>query len=259
MNKTKGIWIYILTLLILCMVQSVQAREVFFDEQGTGWYWYETKPNPILKEKDEETIEVTAQQALQELNSLQTKLEESKALAIMYPTTEHVKNYIEMHNTVIQKASLFSSTWQEVIWQTPELDFSIQNPTDNSARHVYYDEVKVTNGETVKALSDEYGLFFFFRSDCSYCHAFAPILKNFENKYGITVMAISLDGGTLPDYPNATVDNGMAHQLGINVVPAIVALHPQSKHIIPLSFGFVSEEELLRRMSTLAQSQGEQR
>ncbi len=254
MKKTAFIAI---SIFLFITSHSLFAREVFFDDQATGWHWYEAKPDETITPESSKQKSITPGQAISELESLQEELEGAKALAILYPTQNHIENYIALHNTVLQKASLFSKTWQQVLWQTPELDFSLQNPTDNSARHVYHDNAKVADAKTVKALSDEYGLFFFFRSDCPYCHAFAPILKRFEESYGITVMAIALDGGALPEYPDATPDNGIANQLGINVVPAVVALHPQSQQVIPMVFGLVSEEELLRRMSTLARVQGE--
>jgi thiol-disulfide isomerase/thioredoxin len=43
-------------------------------------------------------------------------------------------------------------------------------------------------------------IFFIFKGSCPYCHKYSPVLKSFQNKYGITIMAISLDGGALPDF-----------------------------------------------------------
>jgi conjugal transfer pilus assembly protein TraF len=71
-------------------------------------------------------------------------------------------------------------------------------------------------------------LFFFYRSDCPYCHAFAPTLAAFQARHGIQVVAISVDGGPLPGFPNARPDNGIATTLKVSQVPAVFsgsALH----------------------------------
>ncbi len=246
----------IFAMILFLFSHTLLAETKFYEDRGQGWHWYEKLIKSEQPMNAKNTSQVTSEQALDELNTLQKELEGAKALAVMYPTTHHIEQYIRLHNTVLEKASLFSSQWQQVIWQTPELDFSIDKPTDNSARHLYYDLEKTVDNRVIQSFVDEYGLFFFFRGSCPYCHEFAPVLKNLETQYGITVMAISLDGGTLPEYMNAVGDNGLAQQLGVEVVPALYALHPQSQQVIPLSFGFVSEAELMRRISTLAAAQG---
>lgn len=243
-------------MILFLFSHTLLAQTKFYEDRSQGWHWYETLIDSEQPLEEKNASHVTPEQALNELNTLQKELEGAKALAVMYPSTQHIEQYIALHNTVLEKASLFSSQWQQVIWQTPELDFSIDKPTDNSARHLYYDLEKTVDRRIIQSFVDEYGLFFFFRSSCPYCHEFAPILKNLEIQYGIAVMAISLDGGTLPEYMNAVSDNGLAQQLGVEVVPALYALHPQSQQVIPLSFGFVSEAELMRRISTLAATQG---
>lgn len=244
-----------LAMIVFLFSHTILAQTKFYEDRGQGWHWYETL---IEREQIDEknTSQVTTEQALNELTTLQKELEGAKALAVMYPTAQHIEQYITLHNTVLEKASLFSSQWQQVIWQTPELNFSIDKPVDNSARHLYYDLEKTVDKGIIQSFVEEYGLFFFFRGSCPYCHEFAPVLKNLENQYGIKVMAISLDGGILPEYKDAVSDNGLAQQLAVEVVPALYALHPQSQQVIPLSFGFVSEAELMRRISTLAAAQG---
>jgi conjugal transfer pilus assembly protein TraF len=254
-ESTRATFFGIIALILFIFSHTLLAQTKFYEDRGQGWHWYEKLIQSEQPLDEKNTSQVTPEQALDELNTLQKELEGAKALAVMYPTSQHIEQYIRLHNTVLEKASLFSNQWQQVIWQTPELDFSIDKPTDNAARHLYYDLEKTVDKQTIQSFNDEYGLFFFFRGSCPYCHEFAPILKNIENQYGITVMAISLDGGTLPEYPTAVSDNGLAQQLRVEVVPALYALHPQTQKVIPLSFGFVSEAELLRRINTLAQAQ----
>jgi len=137
---------------------------------------------------------------------------------------------------------------------TPSLDETLVHPVDQNARYVYYDEKKKDMATRIQGLAREYGLFFFFRKNCAYCHGFAPIVKRFAQKYGWSVLAVSLDGGTLPEFPQAKRDNGIAERLQISHVPALIALHPTTGKLIPLAYGMVSESEIESRIELLTQA-----
>lgn len=77
-------------------------------------------------------------------------------------------------------------------------------------------------------------------------------MKRFAEKYGWSVLAISLDGGKLPEFPGAQRDNGIAEHLKVTHVPALIALHPQTGQVIPLAYGMVSESEIEARVEVLA-------
>lgn len=68
----------------------------------------------------------------------------------------------------------------------------------------------------------------------------------------MTVLAISLDGGTLPDYPDARPDNGMAARLNATAVPALYLTAPARREIRPVGFGLMSMSDLLERVAALA-------
>ena len=91
-----------------------------------------------------------------------------------------------------------------------------------------------------------------FRSDCPFCHRFAPILKRFEQEFGMTVLAVSLDGAALPEYPNAQPDNGTALRLNPSAGPAVYLTVPSTREIQPVGFGLMSLSELVERIATLA-------
>lgn len=241
--------------LWLFITVPVFAQNSFYEDNGRGWFWYESPP--VLGEETYDLHNEPAQ-AEKALEALQKDLEAKKALAVMQPTFENVQNYIEVHNAALQQSREFANMWQYVLWQTPELDFTVKNPTSSTGRHVYYDEQKVKAVNTIQNLNSEYGLFFFFKESCQYCHAFAPILKDFERQHGLEVVAISLDGGTLPEYPDARVDNGAAETLGVTMVPALLAVHPETQAIVPISYGLITQDELTRRIMHLTpSSQGE--
>jgi conjugal transfer pilus assembly protein TraF len=105
-------------------------------------------------------------------------------------------------------------------------------------------------------LGRDHVLFFFFRSDCPYCHAFAPTLEAFQARHGIQVVAISVDGGPMPGFPDARRDNGIATTLKVTQVPAVFLAQPFTGKITPIGFGVLSEAQLLERIAIVAAAPG---
>lgn len=68
------------------------------------------------------------------------------------------------------------------------------------------------------------------------------------------MLAISLDGGALPEFPHVRRDNGIATRLQVGHVPALIAVHPNSGQTIPLAYGFVSESEIENRVELLTRA-----
>jgi conjugal transfer pilus assembly protein TraF len=106
---------------------------------------------------------------------------------------------------------------------------------------------------TIQSLAKEYGLFFFFSGGCEYCHQFAPIVRQFSEQYGWAVLAVSLDGGQLKEFPHAQPDNGLFAQWqpGGQVMPALYAVNPNTGHVIPIAFGMTSIDQMEIRIMSL--------
>jgi conjugal transfer pilus assembly protein TraF len=81
-------------------------------------------------------------------------------------------------------------------------------------------------------------------------------LAAFQARHGIQVVAISVDGGPLPSFPNARPDNGIATTLKVSQVPVFLA-QPFTGKISPIGFGVLSESQLLERIATVSAPQAE--
>jgi conjugal transfer pilus assembly protein TraF len=135
----------------------------------------------------------------------------------------------------------------------PELDYGLTGrPTNSTAIAAFDSEQRDRQAQEVRNLAATHGLLFIFRSDCPYCHRFAPILKRFEQEFGMTVFAVSLDGQGLPEYPNAPLDNGIAARLKASVVPALYLTAPAKRDIRPVGFGVMAMNELVERIAATA-------
>lgn len=261
------IFFYLMPIVLLSILTNLSSLETrqetqptsFFQRKAEGWHWYQSlsgeprSDNKVKKaaEPSSNTLSPTKQIEAQR-KALETKLH----AAIVEPTRENLISYITAQKVLMDQSQKFSEMWKQVVMTTPSLDETLVHPVDQNARHVYYSQQHQGIENHIKKLSSEFGLFFFFRKNCEYCHHFAPIVKRFSQKYGWSVLAVSLDGGTLPEFPNSKQNNGIAERLQISHVPALIALHPKTGQLIPLAYGLVSESEIEQRVELLTRIPG---
>jgi conjugal transfer pilus assembly protein TraF len=205
-------------------------------------------PRPVESKTREE-------EALERLETWQKELKGKRALSILEPTPENVRAYIEAQEKQMQTASVYSDVWRRVIWQNPDLNYELTRPVNNAAIATYTHTRKSAEKRTLDEINKEWGLFFFFRSDCPYCHRLAPTLKFLGETYGITVLPVSVDGGGLPDYPNPQRDNGLAEKLAMREVPMLVLGNIKDKRLIPLASGVISAQDVIERIYVLTSTQ----
>lgn len=97
-----------------------------------------------------------------------------------------------------------------------------------------------------------YMLVLFFSNQCPHCVQFAPVVKHFIDANHWSIEAISLNGETLPEFPNATFATqemiDLAYQGKPVVYPALFIANANTKALYPVSFGELGKQELLERM-----------
>lgn len=222
-----------------------------------GWFWYRDPPPAATPPRrfpsaQSRPPELTAFEAMQK------RLEDLKRVAVMNPTDANLLAYMRFQRLVMDKSEVFSERWQRLVWTMPELDYSLSGrPTNATAVGAFDEQQQARQAQVVRSLASTHGLLFIFRSDCPYCHRFAPILKRFEQEFGMTVFPVSLDGRGLPEYPNPQPDNGIATRLNASVVPALYLTAPSKRQIRPVGFGVMAMTELLERIAALGQDSRE--
>ena len=215
-----------------------------------GWFWYRDppvaapRPAPPANKPPRELVEFEA---------MQKRLEDLKRIAVMNPTDANLTAYMRYQRLVMDKSGHFAERWQRLVWTVPELDYGLTGrPTNALAINVFDEQQRDRQAQTLRSLAASHGLIFVFRGDCPHCHRFAPILKRFEQEFGFTVLAISMDGRAIPEYPNAQPDNGMAARLNATAVPALYLTAPATRQIVPVGFGVMSMTDLVERIAALA-------
>ena len=238
----------------------------YWSDAWRGWHFYE-EPEPEPADRPVVPPKATPAASrptagkppeIVEFERLQKSLEETRNIAIMRPTETNVRRYMELEAKVVARASTFADVAQRIAWAAPELDPTLQGRPVNAKALEVFDQLQMTQrSESIVALGRDHVLFFFFRSDCPYCHAFAPTLEAFQARHGIRVVAISVDGGPMPGFPDARRDNGIATTLKVAQVPAVYLAQPFTGKITPIGFGVLSEAQLVERIAIVAAAPAE--
>lgn len=232
------------------------AGIAFWLDYRRGWHWYEDpEPEPAQKtlptpkpakpaEPDERPPELV------QFEQLQKRVEEYRNIAIMNPSEDNVRRYMRLEASIVRRASHFADVAQRVAWATPELDMTLEGrPVNAQAIAVFDRQQAEQRSTTVADLGQTHVLFFFFRSDCPYCHAFAPTLAAFQKRHGLQVVPVSVDGGAIAGFDQFRRDNGIAKTLQVSQVPAVFLAEPFSGKITPIGYGVLSEAQLLERIA----------
>ena len=248
-----------------CLALADEAPQRFWSDAWRGWHFYEdpeaeapatapTSPPTAAKALPKPPApKAPRAPELVEFERLQKTLEEVRNIAIMRPTEGNVRRYMELESQVVARASTFADVAQRVAWTTPELDPTLQGrPVNAKAIEVYDQQQSADRARSIADLGRDHVLIFFFRSDCPYCHAFAPTLAAFQARHGIKVEAVSVDGGPIPGFEGARRDNGIATTLRVTQVPAVFLAQPFTGRITPIGFGVLSESQLLERIAVVS-------
>lgn len=188
-------------------------------------------------------------------DELKAERERRLKIAIMSPTPENMAAYLEANTYMMQKSAMFADMWRRTLWANPDFDFNVQNPNANFAQlEVRQSRVNEKN-KTMKDLAHEYGIVFFYRSDCPYCRIQAPVLRMLAETYGMEVLAVSLDGGPLEGWPDAKPDNGISMVVsegrGVNVVPTLYLVSRDTRRSVMLGAGVLALDEIVERVHVL--------
>ena len=242
-------------LVVILLALSSMPASAFWDHHAVGWHWYELLSSRMA-EKDASVLDPKSKTEAEKdpsktIAALQEKVTKALHQAIVEPTPENIQAYIQLQNAVAEMSSVFALKWQEVIFKNPRLNHALKEPTNALGKEVHLDNAKKQMQISVEKFAEKYGLLFFFRSDCPYCHRFAPLMKQFATKYQLTLFPITLDDQPIAAFPKAKKDNGIANKLGVDVVPAVFAIEPKQNEAHVLSYGLVSEETLLERIHAL--------
>ncbi|MEY3106590.1 MAG: hypothetical protein RIT35_756 [Pseudomonadota bacterium] len=247
-----------LTLNNIVLADQIK-KPSFYDDSERGWYYYESLKKKKLKEQKEQDEKQVhspknSPQILQQLEQVQQILEIKKAKLVLEPTIENARDFMTYQKRVFDNADQVSKVWQEALLKYPELDSRIENPVDQQAIKIKYAEDDKTESRKINEFAQHFKLILFYKSDCKYCQAFNPILKEFVLKYNFKVTGLNLSqtgltpsGSTYGEFP-VEHNRQLAEQLKIASAPMLVAVNLEHNLYIPIAQGYLPENELKRNV-----------
>ena len=232
------------------------------DSHKFHWYCDQQEPRPAATQQPEPVgtgpMPVPQRIELKDIKTaeqMRLELKRREDLAIMDPTAEKLKDYLQLWQVVQDKGSTFADSWRRVVWQNPELDYALKRPSNNLAIRAYNANADAAQEAQLRALAKDHGLIFFFKSDCPYCHTMAPAVRMMAERFGIDVLPVSIDGGGLPDFPRPQDGRLKAVQWGIERVPALFMGSKTTGDRVALGFGVMALSEIMDRMFVLTGTQ----
>lgn len=234
---------------------ALENDAFYCEERKLGYWFYCSKPKPASKTKTAAPAPIP--DAVTRMEAITAELRELKARAILEPTPANVTAYVRFQREQLDRASLFSDVWQRAIWQDPDLDYTLQRPVSTLAKRQWQDSRASERNGVMANLSARYGLFYFFAQSCGACEVMSPIVRSVTSNWGITVRAISTDGGPSRHFPNYIVETNQRSKMGLEpkVTPAVVLWDALKGRPIPIGYGVMSADELQDRIYLLTQKE----
>jgi conjugal transfer pilus assembly protein TraF len=270
-DKISLLGMLLLTVVMASPARAAEPRAVaqpqpesgFYGRHSEGWFWY-AEPPDLPPEEDEPPSPpppppvpppAAAAPAPPEgpppLSAAWLREHLPKALdqALDNPSKENVSLYFHLQRVAVDKSQAFTDQMERVVLGDAVLDENMRRPmatfAANKMNEVAGDQADAMMSEIAKTA----GIWFFYRSNCPYCHQQVAILKVLERQYGFRVLAISTDGLPLPGgvYPQFQINQGQAEQLGVQTVPALFLVRPPND-IQAIAQGAVALDDLQRRV-----------
>jgi conjugal transfer pilus assembly protein TraF len=215
----------------------------WWTRQEEGWFFYNDRDEtPPLEQEEEQESAAGASGGEPLFTEKMERLgKELMSRAVESPTESNVRAYMEHNKAMLAASDNFSKMWQKVIMKYPHLLY--ESGLTHSTKDIE---------AAIVSLKNQAGIYFIHSSTCDSCRKQAAVLEEFSNKHGMSVFPVTLDGGNLPEFPNAVSDNGMAAQLGVKSVPAIFLAFPADGRIERIAEGFIDRFDLERRLYNYA-------
>jgi conjugal transfer pilus assembly protein TraF len=221
---------------------SAAAVDYCARDLGTWFYCNRelAEPPPAATETHEKPSPSAEELEIAKFEKFKVELERVEKLAVWNPTPENVERFYRMQRKALNQSSLFSDVYRRLVWERPDLDYTLKRPVNEIGKREWGDTRAVDRELFLNKVAPKIGLFYVFRGNCGPCHVFSPIMRDFANRYAITVRGVSMDGSRNDDISTSFVDHGQLRSWGVDnpTTPSILmfqdsSLDPQTGDVRP--------------------------
>jgi len=165
---------------------------------------------------------------------------------------EDERVFLAMQDYWLREASTHGKLNQKALLYYPEYDFSVTHPTSAIGTQLNDTVRAKKHAEIIKNIASTHGLLFFYRADNPYDQKEIPIVRDFCDSHGFSLIPVSVDGGNSPLLKNSRIDNGQADALGVRYFPALLLIDPKGGQVMPVAYGLTTQDVLTTRMVAVA-------
>jgi len=244
-------WFFRALLLTLSFPSLLNA---FAQKPPTGWLWYReeiVKKPPLLRKKQtpqpsQSHASLKAPPTYKEkIARLREEFEEALSKSILLPSLENITLTQRLQKKMLDRSEEFSKVWvlASLIDGNQEKNPSLNHLSRKLDKEAQDKRLK----KNLVTLSKEFGLFLALKEGCPYCHQFAPLAQEFADSFGFELKGVLKGKGSYPTLKNVSFDNGTLSLINPQgIYPALFLVRRTTLEVIPLAWGMVSHQELLR-------------
>ncbi len=266
----KRICIVLIYLVFSSLIYADNFTQSWWFKNPKGWFWYneDNLTGEISKQiKDNITAAVMhnskakrKKSAKEELKKFREYVEEVKARAVLYPTYENVKKWMEVNKAILDRSKNFALVSRAVLYSNPYLDMNRLYPSSKVGVELRRKNEFLKIKATLKKLSDKLGLLVFFSESCPYCMKQLQAIKYFMLDYPFfTVFLFGKEKTACEIFEvkqllnqnnniKCKYDSGLGRFLEINYYPTIYLGIPSQKKYFLLGEGLLTEADIIDRL-----------
>ena len=229
----------------------------------TGWNFYCRDPEPEIEPApppppDPVSLPEPAPApspeptATEQMMAFRAHVDELKHRAILDPTPQNVLAYMEVNKLIADRAGDFAEQWQRVLFETPHLNANVDSPLPAAGISVFQDQMKAAREAAFVNVARTSGILFLFEGDdrCGVCRVQGEILAQMQERFSVSILAVSLDGGTNAAFPQAVVDDGRVPRMGLEGFPAptLALVDPETREVAVMGSGLITADQILERV-----------
>lgn len=240
--------------LFICFLMCLTTPAIadFSRVPAHGFHWYSKDAEVLLAKPIQQPQEAPKRTPYEQLMEVRKATLNKLASALIEPSFDATFEYMKAQQGYAKNNQKFVQYWQQVLLVHPELDHSLNFPTDNSAIATRNDATNTLIEKIVNEASKQYGLILFYKGNSSISQKFVTHLVPFVEASHFSMISVTTDGQPIEGLPNPKSVPLKAVQKTMNLqsryMPALFLVNLKTQKMSPLSYGFVSLTELKERL-----------
>ena len=239
---------WVMVILSLAILLPVSA------EQPVGYLWYNLPKHEDQKKSPSKIKGVPFSQLSYQAQDavLAYYTREAWHKAMIKGSVESMKNYLALQDYWTTRATKVSRLFEKTLLYYPEYRYETTHPTSSIGTQLSDSLLLKKQESTIRQMAKDHGLLYFYRGKNPYDEKEAGIIKDFAQRFDLSLIPISVDRVTDPNLPGSQIDKGQAKALNIRFYPALLMANPKTHKVMPISYGLITQDMLARQFLLVA-------